>query len=205
MASGPASRTRTRLGREERREQLIAAAARVFSDRDPSTVAFEEIAEAAGVSRALVYNYFGDRDGLVEAVHLRHVEELRSRVSHALSSVRDRREALRRVVRVHLEYARDDPMGYRYAVGATTSGEHALDQGQVAAIAAAWGGGPEANLIGRGTNAAIRSMTLHWLRVGVPDIQRAEDVILQLLWSGVSGMAELGLPLRQWWEVPPSG
>src|SRR5215470_15509912 len=55
------TRTRTRLAREERREQIVDAAAEVFQGRNPADVTFEEIADAAGVSRALVYNYFGDR------------------------------------------------------------------------------------------------------------------------------------------------
>jgi len=59
------TRTRTRLARDERREQLVDAAAAVLQGRDPAEVTFEEIADAAGVSRALVYNYFGDRNGVL--------------------------------------------------------------------------------------------------------------------------------------------
>ena len=61
-------RPRTRLDPEIRREQIVEAAEQVFHGRDPSEVTFEEIAEAAGVSRALVYNYFGDKGGLIAAV-----------------------------------------------------------------------------------------------------------------------------------------
>ena len=57
-------RVRTRLTRATRREQIIDAAVDVFKGRDPNDVTFEEVADAAGVSRALVYNYFGDRRGL---------------------------------------------------------------------------------------------------------------------------------------------
>ena len=205
MASRTDTRPRTRLGREERREQLIAAATEVFNGRDPNDVTFEEVAEAAGVSRALVYNYFGDRHGLIEAVHLRHINDLRARVNYALASVRDRRLAMRRVVRVHLEYARLDPVGYTYAVGAPDAPQHPrLDAQRVDDVAAAWGGGVEAELLARGLLAAVRSMTLHWLELDSPDIDRAEDVISQFVWKGAAGASELGLELRPWWPVPPT-
>src|SRR5215207_9651136 len=166
-------RVRTRLAREERREQIIAAATEVFGGRDPADVTFEEIADAAGVSRALVYNYFGDRHGLVEAVYLRHVEALRERVTAALSSVRGRREALARVIRVHLEYARDDPNGYRYAAGETAfAGLPRLDAQRVAEVAAAYGGGPDAELLAKGFVMSVRAMVLHWLDAGTPTIDR---------------------------------
>ena len=51
----------TRLDPAVRRTQIIEAAAELFAERDPAEAPFEEIADAAGVSRALVYNYFGDR------------------------------------------------------------------------------------------------------------------------------------------------
>ena len=102
-------RPRTRLAREERRELLVDAAAQVFEGRDPGSVTFEEIADAAGVSRALVYNYFGDRQGLIEAVARRSSEQLSKRVTAALATTRGLREALPAAIRVSLEFALEDP------------------------------------------------------------------------------------------------
>ena len=59
-----------------RRHQIVEAAAQLFEGRDPTEVPFEEIADAAGVSRALVYNYFGDRSGLLAAVYLHLFEAM---------------------------------------------------------------------------------------------------------------------------------
>ena len=69
MAPTTDRRTVTRLDPETRRTQILAAAARVLERHDPVEVRFEEIAEAAGVSRGLLYNYFGDRGGLLAAVY----------------------------------------------------------------------------------------------------------------------------------------
>jgi AcrR family transcriptional regulator len=106
-------RTRTRLAREERREQIVDAAIALFAGRDPAAVTFEEIADAAGVSRALVYNYFGDRHGLVEAMYCRSTDELDRRVSDALAATRGLRDALSAAVRVHLAFATESPAAWR--------------------------------------------------------------------------------------------
>ncbi len=84
-------RTRTRLDPELRRSQIVEAAVRVFSETDPVEVTFEEIAEAAGVSRALVYNYFGDRGGLVAAVYLHTFDELNDQLNATIDPTRRRR------------------------------------------------------------------------------------------------------------------
>ena len=59
--------TATRLDPEVRRELILDAAEEVFEPA-AAEVTFEAVADAAGVSRALVYNYFGDRSGLLAAV-----------------------------------------------------------------------------------------------------------------------------------------
>ncbi len=77
-------RTRTRLDPEVRREQIIDAAEAVFAGREANEVTLEEIAEAAGVSRALVYNYFGDKSGVIAAVYLRSFDRLDAQLATAL-------------------------------------------------------------------------------------------------------------------------
>lgn len=63
--SSPAYR---RLSVEERRSQLLEAALSLFAHRAPEEVSFDDVAEAAGVSRPLVYRYFpGGKQQLYEA------------------------------------------------------------------------------------------------------------------------------------------
>ncbi|WP_078893666.1 TetR/AcrR family transcriptional regulator [Streptomyces sp. CT34] len=70
---------RRRMGVEERREQLIAVALDLFSHRSPEDVSIDEIAEAAGISRPLVYHYFPGKQQLYEAALRRAAEELSAR------------------------------------------------------------------------------------------------------------------------------
>ncbi|MEU0255837.1 TetR/AcrR family transcriptional regulator [Streptomyces sp. NPDC006184] len=57
-----------RLSVEERRRQLLDAALSLFAHRAPEDVSLDDVAEAAGVSRPLVYRYFpGGKQQLYEA------------------------------------------------------------------------------------------------------------------------------------------
>ncbi|MFH8572303.1 TetR/AcrR family transcriptional regulator [Streptomyces sp. NPDC017993] len=70
---------RRRMGVEERREQLIAVALDLFSSRSPDDVSIDEIAEAAGISRPLVYHYFPGKQQLYEEALRRAAQELSGR------------------------------------------------------------------------------------------------------------------------------
>jgi AcrR family transcriptional regulator len=54
-------RGRRRLSVDERREELIDAALQLFSARSPEDISIDDVAAAAGASRALVYHYFGGK------------------------------------------------------------------------------------------------------------------------------------------------
>jgi AcrR family transcriptional regulator len=60
-------RSRRRLSVDERRDELIAAALELFGSRPPESVSIDDVAAAAGASRALVYHYFGGKQELYVA------------------------------------------------------------------------------------------------------------------------------------------
>ena len=59
---------RRRLSPEDRRAELLALGAEVFGQRPYDDVRIDEIAERAGVSRALMYHYFPDKRAFFAAV-----------------------------------------------------------------------------------------------------------------------------------------
>jgi AcrR family transcriptional regulator len=65
-ASG--SSPRRRLSPDDRRNELLALGAEVFGQRPYDEVRIDEIAERAGVSRALMYHYFPDKRAFFAAV-----------------------------------------------------------------------------------------------------------------------------------------
>ncbi|MGW2857715.1 helix-turn-helix domain-containing protein, partial [Streptomyces sp. NPDC001215] len=68
MAANQGERTRRRLSTGERREQLLAVGARLFSENPYDEVWIEQVAEIAGVSRGLLYHYFPTKRDFFAAV-----------------------------------------------------------------------------------------------------------------------------------------
>lgn len=69
-----------RLPVQQRREQLIAVALELFASRPPEDVSLDDVAEAAGASRPLVYRYFaGGKQQLYEAALRSAASELTTR------------------------------------------------------------------------------------------------------------------------------
>jgi AcrR family transcriptional regulator len=77
-APTPSTPAYRRLSVEERRSQLLEAALTLFAHRAPEEVSLDDVAEAAGVSRPLVYRYFpGGKQQLYEAALRSAADELR--------------------------------------------------------------------------------------------------------------------------------
>lgn len=55
---------RTRLEPDERRQQILNGAIRLFGERPYSSVSTIELAEQVGVTRGLIHHYFGTKRGL---------------------------------------------------------------------------------------------------------------------------------------------
>ena len=95
----PARRRRAgRLDPDVRRGLIIDAAEQLLAVHDPLLVTFDEVAIAAGVSRALVHTYLGDRRTLIDAVQVRIVGRLDTWVGHGLDRARSTDDRLRAVV-----------------------------------------------------------------------------------------------------------
>src|SRR3954467_4653763 len=72
--AGPAY---SRLQTDERRQQLLDAGARVFTERSYDDAAMAEVARAAGISKGLLYHYFPSKRDLFVATLEAAAAELR--------------------------------------------------------------------------------------------------------------------------------
>lgn len=81
-----------------RRGLLLDAAEGLLAEQDPMLVTFDEVARAAGISRALVHKHVGDRRGLIDAVQSRVLERLDRWVGHGLERAGTAEEACRSVI-----------------------------------------------------------------------------------------------------------
>ena len=185
-----------RLDPETRRAQLVAAAADVFRDRDPNDVSFEEVAEAGGVSRSLVYAYFGDRGGLIAAVYVHNLERLDADLGRTLESGVPDEARLRRLIRRYLLFARDHEASWKLMVTAGAL-QHPAIQGarraRIERIASAWAPDPSARLIARGVVGLLEASAQDWVDYRDCGIDRATEILAAVLWEGVGGLRARGI------------
>ncbi|MFF8694118.1 TetR/AcrR family transcriptional regulator [Streptomyces sp. NPDC015144] len=93
---------RQRLDPADRRAQLLGVGSRLFATHPYDEVLMEEVAEAAGVSRALLYRHFPSKHALFAAVYQQAADQLlaETRLDPADSLV----EQLVQGMEVHLDY-----------------------------------------------------------------------------------------------------
>ena len=76
---------RRRLSRDERRAQILDAAAEVFAERGYEGTSIDEVAEAAGISKPVIYDHFDSKKALHIALIDKQTDDLlefwRDRVS----------------------------------------------------------------------------------------------------------------------------
>ena len=84
-ARRPASSSRIRMSGQERREQLLDVGRKLFADKGFEVVTVEEIAAKAGVSKPVVYEHFGGKDGLYAVVVDREMNHLLASIGDALT------------------------------------------------------------------------------------------------------------------------
>lgn len=83
MSAPPASRHRLAL--DERRAQLLELGARLFAERSYDEVSIDDIADAAGVSKGLLYHYFGSKRDFYVATVQQAAEQLQLRTEPDMS------------------------------------------------------------------------------------------------------------------------
>src|ERR1043166_8155128 len=103
--------SRTRLTAIERRAQLVDVGRAVFAKRGYEAASVEEIAERAKVSKPIVYEHFGGKEGLYAVVVDREVEHIVGRIVDAVSAGSPR-QRLEQAVVAFLTYAKERPDGF---------------------------------------------------------------------------------------------
>ena len=111
----PSRRSRGRMTSAERREQLIEIARRLFAERGFDGASIEEIAARAEVSKPVVYEHFGGKEGLYAVVVDREVRTLLDSMRASLTSGHPR-ELLEQAAFALLDYIEDSSDGFRILV-----------------------------------------------------------------------------------------
>ena len=213
-SGGPA---RVRMTGAQRREQLIEVALEVFAEKGYSATSVEEVAHRGRVSKPMVYEHFGGKEGLYAAVVDREMRELLGRITAALTEITEgplagssisaaqgAREVLSRAAGAFLCYVDEHAGGFRVLVrdspvaGAGTFssllGDVAVGVEQV--LSRAFDRlGLDGSLAGLYSQALIGMVALteqwHWDSNG-PDRHEIAEQLVNLAWYGLSGIDQVG-------------
>lgn len=107
----------------ERREQLIAVGRKLFADKGFEATTVEEVAARAKVSKPVVYEHFGGKEGLYAVVVDREVQALLSGFTLSLEEPGGARELLERTTFALLDYIEGNTDGFRILVRDSPAGQ----------------------------------------------------------------------------------
>ena len=96
---------------QQRREQLLEIGKELFAERGFEATSIEEVAHRAGVSKPVVYEHFGGKEGLYAVVVDREMEYVVRRISEAIATGTPR-ERVERAALAFLTYVKDHPDGF---------------------------------------------------------------------------------------------
>jgi AcrR family transcriptional regulator len=103
---------RVRMTGQERREQLLDVGRALFAEKGFDATSIEEIAARARVSKPVVYEHFGGKEGLYAVVVDREMSDLLSRLTNALSADHPR-QLVERAALALLTYIEEETDGFR--------------------------------------------------------------------------------------------
>src|SRR5687768_14097475 len=98
--------------RHEMRERIIDAARKLFVTEGYDKTTLRRIAEDIEYTPGAIYAYFKDKDSILYAVHERGFVELGRRLASTVAGAANPRDALERVGREYIAFARDNPEMY---------------------------------------------------------------------------------------------
>jgi AcrR family transcriptional regulator len=114
---------RSRMTGKQRREQLIVIGRKLFADKGFEATTVEEIASRAGVSKPVVYEHFGGKEGLYAVVVDREIRSLLDAITGALTTEANARVLLERAALALLDYIENSTDGFRILVRDSPTGQ----------------------------------------------------------------------------------
>ncbi|RAX18947.1 TetR/AcrR family transcriptional regulator [Actinomyces sp. Z5] len=104
---------RTRMSASERREQLITVARALFAEKGFEATSIEEIANRAKVSKPVVYEHFGGKEGLYAVIVDRELTAISTTITQALKSSSSASVIVERAALALLTYIEESSDGFR--------------------------------------------------------------------------------------------
>ncbi|MBX6420982.1 MAG: TetR/AcrR family transcriptional regulator [Sinobacteraceae bacterium] len=124
---------RGRLRREQRWQQLLDVALRLFIRRGYQGTSIGDLARAAGVTRPIIYHHFGSKDGIYLACLRQARQDLERRMMVAGSRGQGLAERLRNGIEAYFAFVEDegDAWGMLFGGGVAVAGPAAEEARQL--------------------------------------------------------------------------
>lgn len=101
--------TARKQAKADRRAVLLASAARLFAERGFDRVSIEDLGAAAGVSGPAVYRHFPGKQAVLAALLVEVSEALHDGGQRVVAAAADDGDALRSLIRFHVDFALANP------------------------------------------------------------------------------------------------
>ncbi|WP_285726057.1 TetR/AcrR family transcriptional regulator [Psychromicrobium xiongbiense] len=197
----------SRLPRDARRAQLLAAAQEVFVANGYHGAAMDEIAEAAQVSKPVLYQHFPSKRELYLALLDQQIGELTAQMLQALASTDDNRLRVQATIRTYFEFVSKDDQAHRLIFESDLVNDlevsariEAFNATYASAIAEIISHDTalspvEATLLGRGLAGISHVSARYWVENDdeIP-MSTAIDLIYRLAWRGISRFPKESAP-----------
>jgi AcrR family transcriptional regulator len=99
------------------RVKILDNALNLFATRGYDAVGVQEIVEASGVTKPTLYHYFGNKQGLLQALLAENFDKLYARLVEAANYQGDLPQTINRLIGAYFEFARTYPLFYRMQLG----------------------------------------------------------------------------------------
>jgi AcrR family transcriptional regulator len=189
----------TRLPRSARRKQLLAAAQQVFVAHGYHAAAMDDIAEAAGVSKPVLYQHFPGKLELYLALLDTHCEAIVAKVRSAMAATADNKERVKGAVQAYFDFMDHESEAFRLVFESDLRNDPAVrdrvkrvELGCIAAItdtiiSDTGVSRPHAELLASGLVGVAGGAAQFWLAGGrkVPKAE-AEALVAALSWRGIA-------------------
>ena len=184
----------------QRRHQLIDIARAIFAERGYDGTSVEEVAQRAGVSKPVVYEHFGGKEGLYAVVVDREMSALLDGITASLTNnqYRPRVEAVTLALLTYIEERTD---GYRVLIrdspASLSPGTYSTllndAVSQVASILAGdfsrRGLDPElAPMYARALVGSVSMTAQWWMEAREPKKEVVAAHLVNLMWNGLTGL-----------------
>ncbi|ABS60033.1 TetR/AcrR family transcriptional regulator [Fervidobacterium nodosum] len=87
------------------KEKIIDAARKLFSEKGFDGVSMEDIAQASGVRKSLIYYYFPSKEILFEEIWINVIDELEKEVFSEVDNESSISRAIKRLIKKYVEFA----------------------------------------------------------------------------------------------------